>query len=112
MNTVLLVGELVSPVVVKRDRISKRTWGKAIIAVPRGGAAGIDFVPVTLRDREAEMAARYLDDGSLVSIKGRLHSAVRFEPDANDVYAVRRSLWVIAERVTYLRLGCRTEVRR
>jgi single-stranded DNA-binding protein len=100
MNTVHLIGELVSPVECKRDRITKRAWGKAIIAVPRGSKGVIDFVPVTLRDREAEMAARYLDDGSLVSIQGHLHSAHRI----GDVYAARRFVWVIADRVTYLRL--------
>ena len=100
MNTVHLIGQLVSPVECRRDQITKRTWGKAIIAVPRGSKGVIDFVPVTLRDREAEMAARYLDDGSLVSVQGHLHSAHR----TGDVYAVRRFVWVIADRVTYLRL--------
>jgi single-stranded DNA-binding protein len=106
MNTVRLVGELVNPVVLKRDR--KRAWGKTVIAVPRGGVGGIDFVPVTLSDREAEMAARYLGDGSLVSIEGRLHSAVRPELDGGELVAVNRSLWVIAERVTYLRIARQT----
>jgi single-stranded DNA-binding protein len=106
MNTVHLVGELVNPVVLKRDR--KRAWGKTVIAVARGGNGGIDFVPVTLSDREAEMAARYLGDGSLVSIEGRLHSAVRSELDGGELVPVRRSLWVIAERVTYLRIARQT----
>jgi len=66
-------------------------------------------VPVTLRDREAKMAARYLGDGSLVAIEGYIHSALQPNPIVvNDVRAVRRSLWVIADRVTYLRLARRT----
>ena len=108
MNTVRLVGELVSPVVLKRDRASKRAWGKTLIAVPRESTGAIDFVPVTLSDREAEMAARYLGDGSRVSINGRLHSAVRPELDGGELVAVRRSLWVVADGVTYLRIARRT----
>src|SRR5579859_5594061 len=109
MNIVRLVGELVYPVAVTRDRITKRTWGKVIIAVPRGAKGGTDFVPVTLSNREAEMAARYLGDGSLVAIEGRLHSAVRPELDGGELVAVRRrSLWVIANRITYLRIARRT----
>jgi single-stranded DNA-binding protein len=111
MNTVHLIGELVSPVAVNRDRITKRAWGKAIIAVPRGSKGAIDFVPVTLSNREAEMAARYLGDGSLVSIERHLHSAVRSELSGGELVAMRRSLWVIADRVTYLRLARRTEDR-
>lgn len=108
MNKVRLVGELINPVALTRDRITKRTWGKVIVAVPRGEKGGTDFVPVTLRDHEAEMAALYLGDGSLVSIEGRLHSAVRPELDGGELVAVRRSLWVIARTVTYLRIARRT----
>jgi len=108
MNTVHLIGELVNPVVVKRDRITRRTWGKTIIAVPRGSKGDMDFVPLTVSDGEAEMAARYLGDGSLVSIEGRLHSAIRPELNGGELVAVRRSLWVIADRVAYLRIARRT----
>src|SRR5215831_1168705 len=98
MNTVHLIGELVNPVVLKRDRITRRVWGKTLIAVPRGSKGGIDFVPTTLSDQEAETAARYLADGSLVSVEGRLHSAVQPETDGAALVAVRRSLWVVADR--------------
>lgn len=108
MNTVHLIGELVSPVAINRDRITQRTWGKTVIAVARGIKGGIDFVPVTLRDRDAEMAARYLGDGSLVAIEGHLHSELRPHPGGHDMFAVRRHVWVIADRVTYLRLLRRT----
>jgi len=105
MNTVHLVGELVSPVECRRDQITKRAWGKAIIAVPRGSKGAIDFVPVTLRDREAEMAARYLGDGSLVSVEGHIHSALRPGGNVGDVHTVPWLVWVIADRVAYLRLS-------
>jgi single-stranded DNA-binding protein len=108
MNTVHLIGELVTPLELKRDRRFKRSWGRTVIAVPRGNSGVVDFVPVTLRDREADMAARYLGDGSLVSIDGHIHSALQPYPTADDLRAVRRSLWVIANRVTYLRLPPRT----
>lgn len=108
MNTVHLIGELVNPVAVRRDRFGKRAWGKTVMAVPRGGTGIIDFVPVTLSGREAEMAARYLGDGSLVSIEGHLHSAVRPELDGGELVAMRRSLWVVTDRIAYLRIVRRT----
>lgn len=108
MNIVRLVGELVAPVVLKHDRSNRRAWGRTVIAVQRGSKGAIDFVPVTLSNREAEMAARYLGDGSLVSIEGHLHSAVRPELDGGELVAVRRSLWVVADGVTYLRIARRT----
>jgi single-stranded DNA-binding protein len=108
MNSVHLVGELVTPLELRHDRRSKRSWGKTVIAVPRGSKGAVDFVPVTLRDREADMAAMYLGDGSLVSIVGHLHSASQPVTDGGALVVVRRSLWVIAERVTYLRIARRT----
>jgi single-stranded DNA-binding protein len=101
MNTAHLIGELVTPPEIKRDRNSARCWGRTVIAIPRGSKGGIDFVPVTLRDGEADMAARYLGDGSVISVEGHLHSAWRPDP-GTDVRAMRHSLWVIADRVTYL----------
>ena len=109
MNIVHLIGELVTPLELRRDRRSKRSWGRTVIAVPRGNNGAIDFVPLILRDREADMAAMYLGDGSLVSIEGHIHSALRPNPVSDDVYTVRRSLWVIADRVTYLRLPRRVQ---
>jgi Single-strand binding protein family len=73
-----------------------------------GAPSGVDFVPVTLRDREAEMAARYLGDGSLIAIEGYIHSGLQPNPVVNDVRTERRSLYVIADRVVYLRLPRRT----
>jgi len=99
MNRVELIGDLVSPVEVRRDRNTGRTRSKAIIAVPR--ALGMDFVPVTLRGREAADAAKYLGEGSTVAIKGHIHSGLLAERSAGGV-KLRRLVYVIADRVTYL----------
>src|SRR5262245_27461279 len=110
-NKVHLIGELVTPVELKRDGRGKRRWGRTVNAVPRESNGAVDFVPIILRDHEADMAALYLGDGSLVSIDGRIHSVSRANPVSDGVHAVRRSLWVIANRVTYLRLPRRAAVK-
>ncbi len=99
MNRVQLIGVLVWPVDVWRDRVTGRTHGKAMIVVS-SGVEGLDFVPVILNDREALDAAAYLGEGSRVEVVGRLHSAVVTLGSANK--RTRRTVSVIAERVTYL----------
>lgn len=97
MNLVHLVGDIVLPVELRRDRITGRTFGKALIAVPNG-VHGTYFVPVTLRGNEAVDAANYLGEGSRVDVTGHIHSAYRADGRP------RRVLYVIADRVTYLNL--------
>ncbi len=101
MNRVQLVGQLVYPVEVRRDRVTGLATAKGIIAVPRG-VQGTDFVPVTLRDREAIDAERYLGDGSTVAIEARLHCALMAERDGQGARLRRQLVYVIANRVTYL----------
>lgn len=100
MNRVQLVGQLVYPVEVRRDRVTGLATAKSIIAVPRD--MGTDFVPVTLRDREAIDAERYLGDGSTVAIEARLHCALMAERDRDGARLRRQLVYVIANRVTYL----------
>lgn len=102
MNRVLLIGELTNGVEVHRHRGSVPAWAETLIAVPRGSKGAIDFVPVVLRDREAVQASRYLGDGSLVAVEGHIHSALT--PVHDDGLRARRLVWVIADRVFYLRL--------
>jgi single-stranded DNA-binding protein len=104
---VYIIGELIAPVEIRRGRVTGRSMGKTMIAVARGTKGSIDFVPVTLRDREAEMASRYLGDGSLVAVEGHLRSAVMADLEADERPVLRRLVWVIADRVTYLRLSRR-----
>jgi len=58
-------------------------------------------VPVTLWDREAVDASKYLGDGSKVAVRAHIHSRVVVERPGNDGKRLRL-LYVIAERVTYL----------
>src|SRR5262245_23529818 len=102
MNRVELIGDLVSPVEVRRDWSTGRTMGKAIIAVSRD-VPGIDFVPVTLWGREAVDASKYLGEGSTVAVKGHIHSGFLADRDARGIKR-RRLVYVIADRVAYLRV--------
>jgi single-stranded DNA-binding protein len=100
VNTVELIGDLVSPVEVRRDRSTGRNIGKAIIAVSRG-VLGLDFVPVTLRGREATDAGKYLGEGSTIFVRGHIHSGFLADRDAAGTRR-RRQVYVIADRITYL----------
>ena len=100
MNKVELIGDLVCPVEVRRDRSTGRTIGKAIIAVSRG-VLGVDIAPVTLRGREAVDANKYLGEGSTVFVRGHIHGGFLAERGATGVRS-RRLVYVIADRVTYL----------
>jgi single-stranded DNA-binding protein len=100
MNLVQLVGDIVLPVELRRDRITGRTFGKALIAIPNG-VHGTYFVPVTLRGNEAVDAANYLGEGSRVDVEGHIHSAYLADRDTYGDRRPRRVLYVIADRVTY-----------
>ena len=105
MNRVELVGNLVFPVAVRRECDVAPTIARAVIAVARVGAPGLDFVPLTLRGREAIDAAAYLGEGSLIAVHGHLHSVLLVERDSHGRPKRReRPLYVIADRVTYLRV--------
>jgi single-stranded DNA-binding protein len=101
MNQVQLVGVLIWPVELRRDASTGQTIGKAMLAVP-GGSQSLNFIPVTLHGREATDAAKYLGEGSRVSVTGNLHSVLVTERDGHGNKRTRRVLSVVAERVCYL----------
>jgi single-stranded DNA-binding protein len=103
MNRLELIGTLVWPVEARREHLTGRSFARAMLAVSRG-VDGMDFVPLTLRDREAEDAARYLGEGSLVAVEGHLHSTLLADRDERGARHARRVLSVIVDRVTYLRV--------
>src|SRR5215470_17143360 len=75
MNMVQLIGNLARAVEL-RELGGGKVVGKSILAVSRmnkGTRTGTDWIPVTLWDRQAQSAAKYLEKGSRVAIQGRLH---------------------------------------
>lgn len=101
MNRINLIGVVVWSVELRYDRVTGRTIGKAMIAVS-SDTRGLDFVPITLYEREAADAARYLGEGSRVAVKGHLHSELVTERDAHGARRTRRLLHVMVDRITYL----------
>lgn len=105
MNRVLLMGNLARAVEL-RELGAGRVVGKSILAVSRmrkGQRIGTDWVPVTLWDRQAQAAARYLDKGSRVAVEGRLHvDYVAVKGAESDVRRSRMAVEVIVDRITYL----------
>jgi single-stranded DNA-binding protein len=103
MNRVQLIGVSVLPIELWHDHTTGRTIGEAMIAVP-SDVEGFNFIPVILRDSEAEDAAKYLGEGSKVEIIAHLNSELVTECDAHGESHRRRVLRVIADEVTYLML--------
>ena len=105
MNRVLLMGNLARAVEL-RELGAGRVVGKTILAVSRmrrGQRIGTDWVPITLWDRQAQAAARYLDKGSRVAVEGRLHvDYVAVKGAESDVRRSRLAVEVIVDRITYL----------
>jgi single-stranded DNA-binding protein len=99
MNRVQLIGELLWPVNLWRDRTTGRTFGKALLAVTDSGLA---FVPVVLQDEVALDAARYLGEGSRIEVAAHLRSSLVTNRDLHGTKRTRRVVSVIANRVTYV----------
>jgi single-strand DNA-binding protein len=105
MNRVQLIGNL-GRAVELRELGGGKVVGKTILAVSRmrkGERAGTDWIPITLWDRQAQSAAKYLGRGSRVAIEGRLHGD--FVPVKGGEGEAKRSqlrLEVVVDRITYL----------
>src|SRR5215469_15504634 len=70
----------------------------------KGTRMGTDWIPITLWDRQAQAAARYLDKGSRIAIQGRLHGdyvPVKGQAEGEPKRS-RLVLEVIVDRITYL----------
>src|SRR3979411_137835 len=105
MNRVLLMGNL-GRAVELRELGGGKVVGKTILAVSRmrkSERVGTDWIPITLWDRQAPSAAKYLDRGSRVAIEGRIHGD--FVPVKGGEGEAKRSqlrLEVVVDRITYL----------
>ena len=101
MNRVQLIGDLVWPVDLWRDRVTGRAFGKAILAVWRD-ESGLAFVPLLLKDKDALDAAKHLGEGSRLEVAGHLHTALVTDRHTTEGKRTRRVVRVVADRVTYL----------
>jgi single-stranded DNA-binding protein len=101
MNRLELIGTVVWPVELRAEQVTRRPFARAMLAVPRD-VKGMDFLPLTLWDREAEDACRYLGEGSLVAVEGHLRS--RLVSGTHGQHGARRGVYVVADRLSYLRL--------
>src|SRR5215470_4593984 len=106
MNNVQLIGNLARAVEL-RELGGGKVVGKSILAVSRmskGVRTGTDWIPVTLWDRQAQAAAKYLGKGSRIAIQGRLHGdyvPVKGQAEGEPKRS-RLVLEVIVDRITYL----------
>src|SRR5215471_15736257 len=105
MNDVNLIGNLGRDVQV-RELAGGKAIGKTLLAVSRmrqGQRAGTDWIPITLWDRQATNAAKYLGKGSRVAVQGRLHGDyVPVKGAEGEQRRTRLVLEVIVDRITYL----------
>ncbi len=105
MNRVHLIGNLARAVEL-RELGGGKVVGKSLVAVSRmrkGERIGTDWIPVTLWDRQAQSAAKYLGKGSRVAIEGRLHGDyVPVKGGEGEAKRSRLVLEVVVDRITYL----------
>ena len=105
MNNVQLIGNLGRPVEL-RELGGGKVVGKTILAISRmrkGERVGTDWVPITLWDRQAQSAARYLGKGSRVAIQGRIHGDfVPVRGGEGEGKRTQLRLEVVVDRITYL----------
>ena len=106
MNNVQFIGNLARAVEL-RELGGGKVVGKSILAVSRtskGTRTGTDWIPVTLWDRQAQAAAKYLGKGSRIAVQGRLHGdyvPVKGQSEG-EAKRSRLVLEVIVDRITYL----------
>jgi len=75
----------------------------AISRMRKGEQLGTDWVPITLWDRPAQSAAKYLTKGSRVAVEGRIHGDfVPVRGAEGEAKKTQLRLEVIVERITYL----------
>lgn len=79
MNRIVLVGRLTRDPEIKVFEDSSKVLTRIILAVDRpyktaSGEKHVDFIPVVLRGKKAEIVSEYLAKGSLISVTGRLQS--------------------------------------
>lgn len=110
MNNVSIVGKLVREPELRYIPSNNTAVTRMIIAVDRSmtnekkeeakakGYATADFIPVTVWNKQAENAAKYLDKGSRVAVQGRITTG-QYKTDQGET---RYTTEVTAERVEFL----------
>src|SRR5258708_28582343 len=105
MSRVHVIGTL-GRAVELRELGGGKAVGKTLVAVSRmrkGERVGTDWIPITLWDRQAQSAARYLDKGSRVAVEGRLHGDyVPVKGGEGETKRARLGLEGGVDRITYL----------
>lgn len=79
MNRIVLVGRLIRDPEFKVFEDGSKVFTRLILAVDRpyktaAGEKHVDFIPVVLRGKKAEIVNEYLVKGSIISVTGRLQS--------------------------------------
>ncbi|MEG2289130.1 MAG: single-stranded DNA-binding protein [Clostridium sp.] len=79
MNRIVLVGRLTRDPEIKIGEDSSKVFTRLLLAVDRpyktaSGEKYVDFIPVILRGKKAEIVSEYLVKGSVISVTGRLQS--------------------------------------
>lgn len=79
MNRIVLVGRLIRDPEIKIFEDGSKVFTRLLLAVDRpyktaAGEKHVDFIPVVLRGKKAEIVNEYLVKGSIISVTGRLQS--------------------------------------
>lgn len=103
MNRIVLVGRLVKDPETKITEESGKVLTRIVLAVDRtfknsNGEREVDFIPVILWGRRAEVISTYMKKGRLISVAGRLQIRKYEDQEGNNKYITE----VVADEFQFL----------
>ncbi|ARC84022.1 single-stranded DNA-binding protein [Clostridium argentinense] len=81
MNRIVLVGRITKKPEIKALDENSKVFTRIMLAVDRpyktaSGEKQVDFIPIVLWGKKAEIVCEYLDKNSMISVTGRLQTRV------------------------------------
>lgn len=103
MNRIVLVGRLVKDPDTKITEENAKVITRIILAVDRpfknsNGERDVDFIPVILWGKKAEVVSQYLTKGRMISLAGRLQIRKYQDKEGKDRYLTE----VVADEFQFL----------
>lgn len=103
MNKIILLGRLVKDPELRHTENGDKIYTKFTIAVQRNfrmpdGIREVDFIPVRVWGKKAEVIVKYMKKGSLITLSGRLRTGSYEDKDGSRKYIAE----VVAEDFKFL----------
>ena len=91
INKIILLGRLTKDPELRTVEAGDKVYTRFTIAVERSfksadGERKVDFIPVSLWEKKAEIVCKYLKKGNFISLSGRLRMGSYDDKDGNKKY--------------------------